>query len=172
MEHSNDTRTNERVWNNLFISIYYCLCFSIIPVGLIVAFINNPRLIYALPVGLVLFWLLYELFMLAYIRITFQDGVLIFERPLGKYGLLFRKRTRRMTILPDDWSEVYSHSYKGGYSFYFRKDRTAAYFVSFDGMGSFKKELRAYFPGRKKETLDFPRHLKRKMRREMPERVF
>ena len=172
MEHSSDTRTKERVWNNLFIAIYYSLCFSIIPVGFIAAFINNPRQIYALLVGIVLLWLVYELFTVAYIRITFRDGVLLFERPLGKYRLLFRKRPGSMTIHPASWTEVYTHSHKGGHSLYFRKDRTAAYFVSFDGMGSFKDELTAYFLERKKQTLDFPRDLKRKLRKEMPERVF
>ncbi len=172
MEHSSDTRTYKRVWNNLFIAIYYSLCFSIIPVGLIAAFINNPHQIYALLVGIVLLWLLYELFTVAYIRITFRDGVLLFERPLGKYRLLFRQRPGSMTIHPDDWSEVYTHSHKGGHSFYFRKERTAAYFVSFDGMGSFDNALASYFPGRKKHVSEFPRELKRKMRKEMPEQVF
>lgn len=172
MEHSSDTKKNERVWNNLFIAIYYSLCFSIIPVGLITTFINNPHLIYTLLVGIVLLWLVYELFTVAYIRITFRDGVLLFERPLGKYRLLFRKRPGSMTIHPASWTEVYTHSHKGGHSLYFRKDRTAAYFVSFDCMGSFDKKLADLFPGRKKHTLDFPRDLKRKMRKEMPERVF
>jgi hypothetical protein len=161
-----------RTWNNRFTMIYYSLCFGIFPVGLISVFINDTKYIHALWIGIVLLWLVYELTVYSYIRVTLRDKILLFERPLARYGLLFRKRTRRMTIHPDDWTEVYSYTNRGSYSYYFRKDQTAAYFVLMDGIRLFDNELADLFPGRKKHVSDFPRAMKRKLRRAEPGRVF
>ena len=161
------------VWNNFALIIFNSLLFGILPVSMIWAFITNPKYIHALWIGIVLLWLIYELFVYTYVRATLQDGILSFERPLGKYRLLlFRKRTGKMTIHPDEWTEVYRYYFKGGSSYYFRKDKTAAYFVSVDGFRFFYDDLETLFPGKVKQTDDFPRDTKKRLRKVEPERVF
>nr|WP_294860489.1 hypothetical protein [uncultured Fluviicola sp.] len=160
------------VWNNLLNITFNTLFFAFFPVGLIWVFIDDTKHIQALWVGIVLLWLVYELFVYTYIRATLRDGVLFFERPLGKYGFLFRRRTRQMTIHPDDWTEVYRYSFKGGTAYYFRKDKTAAYFVSADGFRFFYDDLERLFPGKVKHTDDFPREMRKKLRKKERGRVF
>lgn len=161
-----------RTWTNgLWIGIGTAWLL-ILPVGSLLIFFNEPVYVHALWVGITLLGFMYELVVNAFIRITYLNGVLEFERPLRKYSLLFRKRKRKLTIRPDEWTELYWYSRKNSFTYYFRKGQTAAYFVSGDGFTLLRRKLEKLFPGRLKTSLDFPKATRKRLKKEFPERVF
>jgi hypothetical protein len=161
-----------RSWNNGIMICLNTAIFLILPIGLIVAFIDDPKYTHALWVGIVLLYLLYELGVNAYIRITYLNGTLTFERPLRRYSLLFRKRRMELVIQPDEWTELYWFRPKSSFAYYFRNDHTAAYFAAGDGFMSLHRKLEKLFPGRLKTSLDFPKETKKRMKKAEPGRVF
>lgn len=160
-----------RTWNNAFTIGFNSLLFSMFPVIFFIGFIERQSFA-SLITAIILWYLIYELAVFSFIRIYYQNGELEFRKPLRSYSLLFRKKNHRKRIRPDEWTEVHCYSYKGSTSYYFRNGRTAAYFVSVDGLSFFYSDLDVLFSRRFKRTDDFPRETKRRMKKEFPERVF
>ncbi len=161
-----------RSWNNGGLICLNTATFLILPIGLITAFIDNPKYIHALWIGIILLYLLYELGMNTYIRITYLNGDLKFERPLRKYSLFARKKPRQLLIRADEWTDLYWFSPRNSFAYYFRNDHTAAYFAAGDGFTSLHRKLEKLFPGRLKTSLDFPRETKKRLKKAEPGRVF
>lgn len=160
-----------RVWSNAWSIGIKAIILCMIPGIFFISFIEKGY--YAsLIFGIICLYLFYELTVHSFIRIMYLNGELDFRKPLSKYSLFFRKKEHHLRIKPNEWTEVYSYSFRDGYSHYFRNERTAAYFVTTDGLSNFSQDLNKLFRKRVKETDDFPRDLKRKLRKEMPERVF
>jgi hypothetical protein len=162
----------ERTWSNAFTMGFNLLLFLAFGGMFIYNFIRNPAYYGSLIAGLIIWCLVFELTVNAYIRVYYLDGELVFLRPLCKFSFFFRKRTRLIRIRPDEWTEVYRHGFKGGTAYYFRNGRTAAYFIKADGLSNFYGYLDTLFPKRVKKTDSFPMSMRRKLKQEDPGRVF
>lgn len=161
-----------RTWNNARMIAYYALFFLIFPAGLINGFVRNPTNHVLLIIGIGLFYLVYELILGSYVRVTYLNGDLEFIKPLRKFSPLFRKKNNRMRIRPDEWTEVYRYWFKGGTAYYFRNNGTDAYFVSAEGLTSLYIDLVNLFSHGVKQMSGYPTEVKRRMRREGTGRVF
>lgn len=160
------------VWNNALTILFNVLLSSIFPVLCIVSFIRSPKSYGFLIAAIIPWYLIYELGVYTYIRVVYQNGVLEFRKPLRKYSLLFRKKDQKILIYPDEWTEVYRRSYKGSTSYYFRNNQTAAYFVKADGLNFLYSDLDVLFPQRVRMLQEFPGEIRRRLKKEFPERVF
>lgn len=161
----------ERTWSNAFSLGTSSLILCGFPLLFFIGFLHSGS-IASLITGIILLYGVYELTIFSFIRVFYLNGVLEFRKPLRKYCLLFRKKHQSLHIRPDEWTEVYRHSFKGGTAYYFRNGRTAAYFINADGLSNFYQYLDTLFPNRVKKTDDFPIGMRRKLRKVDPERVF
>lgn len=166
------TDGQERTWSNAFTMTFNSMLFLAFGGMFIYNVIRNPAYYGSLIVGLIIWYLVFEIAVNTYIRVYYLDGELVFLRPLRKFSFFFRKRTQLIRIRPDEWTEVYRHGFKGGTAYYFRNGRTAAYFIKADGLSNFYQYLDTLFPKRVKETDEFPMDIRRRLKKEMPERVF
>ena len=165
------TDGQERTWSNAFTMGFNSLLFLAFGGMFIYNVIRNPAYYGSLIAGLIIWYLVFEITVNAYIRVHYLDGELVFQRPLRKFSFFFRKRNQQIRIRPDEWTEVYRHGFKGGTAYYFRNGRTAAYFVKADGLSNFYNYLDTLFPNRVKKTDNFPMDIGRKLKKEDPERV-
>jgi hypothetical protein len=166
------TDGQERTWSNSFSVLFPVFLFFAFGGLFMGMFIQHTGWYGYLVTGIVVWYFTFEITVNAYIRVYYLDGELVFLRPLRKFSFFFRKRTQLIRIRPDEWTEVYRHSFKGGTAYYFRNGRTAAYFIKADGLSNFYQYLDTLFPKRVKETDEFPMDIRRRLKREMPERVF
>lgn len=161
-----------RTWTNIWSIGLQTAMLAIFPISLLVAFINNPEYIHALWIGIVLLYFLYELFVYSYTKAHYLNGVLEFERSIRTYSLFPWKKNEQLVIRPDEWTELYKYSFKMTEVYYFRNDRSSAYFVTVEGMGGLYREMGKLFASRAKSSLDFPKETKKRLKKEFPERVF
>lgn len=161
----------ERRWSNAFTMGFNAILFSTFGGMFIYNFIQNTGYYGSLIVGMIIRYLVFEITVNAYLRVHYLNGELVFLRPLRKFSLFFRKRNQLMRIRPDEWTEVYLHSFKGGTAYYFRNEQTAAYFVKADGLSNFYGYLDTLFPNRVKRTDEFPMDMRRRLKKAEPGRV-
>lgn len=108
------------------------------------------------------------------IEMEITHETITFRKPWKRLSLFFRSKTTNWTLQNTEWDEVYVFSTKSSYSLYFRKDQTAAFIASIEDGRKFIKDIEAFFHEKKvhwNSDKDFPRTLRRKLRKEYPERV-
>ena len=161
----------ERTWSNAFTMGFNLLLFLAFGGMFIYHFIEHPVYYGSLIMGLFIWLLVYEILVNAYMRVYYLNGELVFLRPLRKFSIFFRKKNSQIRIHPDEWTEVYRHTFKGSTAYYFRNGRTAAYFVNADGLNNFYDYLDILFPKRIKKTDSFPMSMRRRLKQKEPGRV-
>ncbi len=139
--------------------------------GAIISLVLLKHLIIGLLCLIVLIWLMYEMICNILVTVTVEERTIRVQKPLRKNSILSCKKHHELIIEDEDWDQLYCHTYKGGTTFYFRREQSAAYYFAADSMSRLKIELKKHFPEKKIADDWRPLDVVRALRKKFPERV-
>ncbi len=134
----------------------------------------NPKFHWttSLLVNIPIFWLYFELIWNTVVTIQLEDGTLTICKPLRGLSLLNRKKHNQIVIRPDEWDQLFFRGYKDSTWFYFRKERTAAYFFTVDGISGLNIDLKLFFGDKTIERYEgYKPYVVKQLKKHFPERV-
>lgn len=114
----------------------------------------------------------FELIWHTLVEMELTDETIVFRKPWKHYGF-FRKSRNHWTLRNEEWNELYVFSRKTSYILYFRKDQTAVFFATIEEGKRMIRDIEQFFPDKKVfwNEKEFPRELRKQMKKEFPERV-
>lgn len=153
--------------------------FVLLPLAILITMIvtsithpENSANLLGYAIMLVLCFFSLELLWLSLIELEINNGTIIFRKPLKRFSV-FRKKKTTWTIDDEEWDELLYSITKNGYSLYFRKERTATFFAAMEGGMILIEAIQQHFPNKVVIQIpgtDFPHDLRKRMKKEFPER--
>lgn len=163
-------------WSGLFLPIAFIIAlplhiyYLMIEIAITEGVSSGWVLGFAVTTVLFLFSL--ELLWQTFTSMELSNETIQFRKPWKRFGF-FRKRRSTWILNNADWNEMYIFKQKSAYTLYFSKDKTAIFFATIEYGGSFVKAIEKNYPEKKvfRHIKEFPRALRKELKKEFPERV-
>lgn len=174
----NDTPIHYRVNYGFLITLFPMAGFAIFLLILIIqsalktGFSMGEFIGILFPLGLI--WLVYESIMLSIIKYERHQDRICFVRPWMRLSRLKKYKYNRC-VPNSDWDELYVFSIKSSYTLYFRFQKSAAFVVIGNDLGSIVGQIKRDFPNKLVDLnpdSERPSQVIRAMRKQYPDRVF